>query len=198
MFDIQNTLVEKSTAAVKFACDLKACRGACCTMPGGRGAPLLDEEIKEIRDAFPFVKDYLSRGHLQRIEEVGLFEGEQGDYTTPCYNHGACVFVTYEHGIAKCSFEKAYFEGKIAWRKPLSCHLFPIRVDRGFADRLRFEFISECLPAIDKGNIENIYLSDFLKDALVRAYGTSWYRQFLDACSVERNLQKTFDIERLL
>jgi hypothetical protein len=187
MFVIENTQVEGTVATVKFACDLKACKGACCTMPGGRGAPLLDDEVDEIRRAFPVVKTYLSLEHLRRIERTGLVEGEPGDYTTPCIDHRACIFVTYEQGIAKCSFEKAFFDGKINWRKPLSCHLFPIRIDRKKPERMRFEFISECLPALDKGNVEGIYLSDFLKEALIRFSGESWYQEFLQACELSRS-----------
>ncbi|HLF20017.1 MAG TPA: DUF3109 family protein, partial [Bacteroidota bacterium] len=169
--------------------DLNACKGACCTLPGGRGAPLLDSEINEIQKAFPLIQKYLGPDHRHRIEEKGLFEGSDGDYTTPCYKNRACVFVTYEQGIAKCSFEKSFMNGEISWRKPLSCHLFPIRVERGTQDKLRFEFISECIPALDKGNLEDTYLSDFLKEALVRAYGELWYENFLELCDAARSGQ---------
>ncbi len=196
MFVIQETTVDQPVASIKFACDLKSCKGACCTLRGGRGAPLLSEEISEIQKAYPIIKKYLSDEHLARIDEMGLFEGSEEDYTTPCYENRACVFVTYENGIAKCSFEKAYLKGEISWRKPLSCHLFPIRIDRGTQDHLRFEFISECNPALDKGSEEDIYLTDFLKEALVRAYGEPWYERFLQLCKTTRT-GRSMNEERL-
>ncbi|MBI4427778.1 MAG: DUF3109 family protein [Ignavibacteriales bacterium] len=189
MYVIQETTVDKPISGIKFACDLNACKGACCTLPGGRGAPLLDSEIAEIQKAFPLVHKYLSAEHLNRIKENGLYEGTDGDYSTPCYKNRACVFVTYEGGIAKCSFEKAFLEGEISWRKPISCHLFPIRVDHRGQEHIRFEFISECASALDKGDLEDIYLSDFLKESLVRAYGEQWYNRFLGLCESVRSGQ---------
>lgn len=189
MFIIQETTIGEPIAGIKFACDLKACKGACCTLPGGRGAPLLDSEISEIQRAFPVIEKYLSPDHRARIAEKGLFEGSHGDYTTPCFKNRACAFVTYEQDIARCSFEKAYMNGEIAWRKPLSCHLFPIRVERGTQDNLRFEFISECVPALDEGNLKDIYLLDFLREALVRAYGELWCKNFLELCDAARSGQ---------
>ena len=103
-----------------------------------------------------------------------------------CFNNRACVFVLYEEGIARCAFEKAFLEGRLKWRKPLSCHLFPIRIDRGMIHRLRYERISECDSALDCGEQKNIYLSDFLKEPLVRAFGSTWYEDFHFKCEWER------------
>ncbi len=155
-------------------------------MPGPKGAPLTEVETKEIEKAFPVIKKYLSRDHIRAIDEHGLVERSGGDVTTSCFDHKACVFVTYDKGIAKCSFETAYFRNEIGWRKPLSCHLFPIRVDRDFHEHLRYESISECSPALDRGQIENIELSNFLKDALVRRFGETWYEEFQKACTSQR------------
>ncbi len=182
MFIIQDTIVDGPIATTKFACDLGRRKGACCTIPGGRGAPLLDSELDEIRAAFPTVKKYLSQMHLQTIEERGLFEGRPGNYTTTCVQNRACVFVTFENGIAKCSFEKAYLQREIGWRKPISCHLFPLRVDNGSRTRLRYEFPAECSPALERGDREEVFLSDFLKDALSRALGQEWCEEFSNSC----------------
>ena len=184
-YEISKIEVDEAIPEVRFACDLKACRGACCTMPGANGAPLREDEVEEIERAFPAIRKYLSREHLETIRLGGLVDGPPGDRTTPCYNSRACVFVTYEEGIAKCAFEKAYWKGEIGWRKPLSCHLFPIRVGR--TNQLRFEYIPECRPALERGKKENIYVSDFLKDSLTRAYGSSWYAAFKRLCSRHRN-----------
>lgn len=187
MFVIQETTAEPSLADVKFACDLARCKGACCTLPGGAGAPLLDEEVGEIERAYAAVKPMLNADHRAIVERTGFVEGSAGHYNTPCFDNRACVYVTFEDGIAKCSFEKAFQQGISTFRKPLSCHLFPIRVDRGPKPHLRFEFIPECVPALTRGGKENIYLSDFLKSSLLRTYGQSWYNEFLSLCDFERS-----------
>jgi hypothetical protein len=192
MIEIQKTMVEDSIPDIRFACNTSACKGACCTIAGGQGAPLLEEELEQIEHSFPIIKSYLPQAHLDTIVQFGLFEGEAKAYTTMCFNNRACVFVLYEEGIARCAFEKAFFEGKLKWRKPLSCHLFPIRIDRGITHRLRYERISECDPALDCGERENIYLSNFLKEPLVRAFGSTWYEDFQFTCDWKRK-----DIEAL-
>ncbi len=186
MIEIQKILVEDNIPDIQFACNTSACKGACCTIPGGQGAPLLDEELELIEKSFPVVKSYLPQEHLDTILQSGLYEGVPRAYTTMCFNNRACVFVLYEEGIAKCAFEKAFLEGKIKWRKPLSCHLFPIRIDSDMTYRLRYEQISECDPALDCGQQSNTYLINFLKEPLVRAYGSSWYEDFLLKCRSER------------
>ena len=186
MFSVRDITVGGSIADVKFACDLSRCKGACCTMPGPKGAPLTEDECQEIEKVFPVIRKYLNEDHLRTIDEHGLVERSGGEITTTCFDHRACVFVTYENGIARCSFEKAFFNGEIGWRKPLSCHLFPIRVDHGFDDYLRYESIPECRPALERGQGENIDLSDFLKDALIRLYGEDWYAEFHQECASRR------------
>lgn len=188
MFSVDHTTVDASIAEVKFACNLSRCKGACCTMPGPKGAPLTEEESKEIEKAFPVIRKYLNEDHLRAIDERGLVDRSGGEITTNCFDHRACVFVTYEKGVAKCSFETAFFKNEIGWRKPLSCHLFPIRVDHGFGDHLRYESIPECSPALEHGHAENIELSDFLKDALVRLYGVAWYEEFQRECASRKSV----------
>lgn len=175
-------LIDNAIPATKFSCDLHRCKGACCTMPGHRGAPLLSGELEEIRSAYPVIKKYLSEEHQETIHRDGMFQGKPGDYTTQVVRERACVFTAWENGIAKCSFEKAYFAGELSWRKPISCHLFPIRIDNGIPERLRFEYITECKPALERGEVEDMPLAEFLKSALVRAYGEQWYNEFLKYC----------------
>lgn len=182
MHTIDEILIDPSIPSMRFRCDLKRCKGACCTIPGGKGAPLLDEELEELRKAVPVVRKYLSEEHLAVIDQQGFVEGGPGEFVTTCVRQRACVFVAYEEGIAKCSLEKAYFNGEISWRKPLSCHLFPLRVDRGLRDYLRFEYLPQCQPALEHGRETDTSLSKFLKDALTRAYGTDWYRRFAKLC----------------
>jgi hypothetical protein len=178
-----NPLVDEEVAKTRFACDLGRCKGACCTMPGHRGAPLLEAELEEIEKALPVVRKYLSFQHKDTIDERGWMQGRRGDYTTQVVDRKACVFVVFENGIATCAFEKAFLNREIQWRKPVSCHLFPIRVRQEPSHALRFEFIAECQPAVERGQQENIPLWKFLETALVRAYGEEWYREFASYCS---------------
>jgi len=187
----EKPLIGDDIARVMFACDLARCKGACCTMPGARGAPLREEELEEIEKAYPAVRKYLSFRHKDTIEERGLVQGRKGDYTTQVVQNQACVFAFFENGIAKCAFEKAYQNNEIGWRKPISCHLFPIRVSQGEPDRLRFEGIAECQPAIDRGTKEQTWLSEFLRDPLSRAYGENWYEEFQKYCESRRNGEMT-------
>ena len=187
----EKPLVAEDIAKVQFACDLTRCKGACCTMPGARGAPLREDELEEIEKAYPVARKYLSFRHKDTIEERGLVQGRKGDYTTQVVQNQACVFAFFENGIAKCAFEKAYLNNEIGWRKPMSCHLFPIRVALGEPDRLRFESIAECQPAAERGTTEHVWLVDFLRDALTRRYGESWYQEFRMDCDARRKGELT-------
>jgi len=186
MLEKRQTIIDDTIPRIKFACNISACKGACCTLAGGTGAPLLDDELEQIEQAFPIIKSLLPKEHLESIAQYGLYEGRPGSYTTMCFNNRACVFVLYEDGIARCAFEKAFGEGKLKWKKPISCHLFPIRVSRDVPDRLHYERIAECDFAIDRGENENILLSDFLKEPLIRAYGLTWYEELRRLCDWER------------
>ena len=182
MILIDEIAVDLKVPQMHFACDLGECKGACCTLKGGRGAPLTDDEVEEIYAAYPKVMKYLPAEHKKWIQDHGLVEGEPGRYATECKDEEACVFVFYEQGIAKCSFEKAYLSGEIKWRKPISCHLFPLRAGGGPSSDLRFEYLHECEPAFAKGLREKTRLFRFLKDVLVRVYGEEWYKHFETEC----------------
>jgi len=182
MFTIGEAIVEDAIARERFACDLGRCHGACCTLPGGRGAPLEDAELQYLVNSFPAAKKYLPPEHLQVIETDGLYEGEPGSYATTCIDEQACVFVFYEEGIAKCSFERARLNGETTWLKPLSCHLFPIRISSLFSERLRYETIAECKPALRRGAKEDVPLYEFLREPLLRKFGQAWYDEFLLQC----------------
>lgn len=173
MFVIGEISVHESVASTKFACDLQRCKGACCTFAGGRGAPLRDDEVNDVESAFPVIESMLPEEHREAIRRHGLIDGTAGNYATPCVDGKACVFVFYEDGIAHCSFERAFFDRKISWRKPISCHLFPIRIGRD-GKEIHFENFSECEPALRKGAYENIGVHRFAHDSLARAFGPEW------------------------
>lgn len=182
MFVVGEAVIDEAIRRVSFRCDVKACKGACCTTEGGRGAPLADSEVDEINHALPVVAQYLSEQSLRLLQTAGPVEGEPGSYATPCIANRECAFVCFdEGGIARCAFEKAYCEGLTAWRKPLSCHLFPIRVRPG-SNALYYEEIDECSPARILGRSEGVLLHDFLAEPLIRRYGGSWYEEFRHAC----------------
>ncbi len=164
---IDEITFEENIKRTYFACDIEKCKGACCTLDGGRGAPLLDEELQEIENAFPIIKKYLPEKHLATIKKYGLYEGNPGKYATQCVENKACVFVYYENDIALCAFEKAFLQKEISWQKPLSCHLFPIRINR-VTQTAFFEYCSVCSPALEKGTKEHILLEDFLEKPLQR------------------------------
>lgn len=173
MFVIGDISVHPSVAETKFACDLERCKGACCTFPGGRGAPLRDEEVAELQRAYPVVEAYLPERHRYTIERNGMVEGSPGNYATQCVEGAACVFVLYDGAVAKCAIEQAFLEGRIGWRKPESCHLFPIRRSRD-GKSIHFEYFHECEPALERGRRENIGVHAFSDAPLTRVFGREW------------------------
>ncbi len=174
---VEDVLVRKEIATTKFSCDLSKCKGACCTLESEYGAPLLDEEIDEIYKILHIVKEYLPELHKAKIEKEGFYEVKENELMTKSVDSKACVFVYYENDIAKCGIEKAFYDGKISFKKPISCHLFPIRISKFGGDILRYEKFSECKPALEKGEILNTTVVDFCKDSLERLYGKKWYEK---------------------
>jgi hypothetical protein len=179
MLLIEDLLVEEDLTTALFNCDLEKCKGACCTFPGETGAPLLDSEVELCKEAYPIVKEYLSERNIAYIEKHGVTEGTKGSYSTVCINNRDCVFVYFDGDIAKCAIEKGYFAKKLDFRKPLSCHLYPIRVSKFGVNYLYYSQIEECQPGRKKGQLENIPLYATLKEALIRAYGSDWYEIFV-------------------
>ncbi len=182
MFEIGRAVFEDAVARASFCCDLERCKGACCCIAGGRGAPLEDDEVLEIEKAYPVVRRYLSAESIKAIETSGLVEGRPGDFATTCIRERECVFVVFENGIARCSFEKAYEAGALDWRKPISCHLFPLRVRSFGQEFVRYEEIPECDAARERGAAEGVPLWRFLKEPLIRKFGETWYERLIAHC----------------
>jgi hypothetical protein len=161
----------------KFVCDLGSCKGACC-VAGDSGAPLEPEETMILEEIFEQVKPYMNEEGIKTIEKRGLWEtDEDGDLVTPLVGGvGACAFVIYENGIAKCSIEKAYLEGKVSFKKPISCHLYPIRVSKQpYYTMLNYHRWGLCKPAIKNGKALGVPAFRFLKEPLERKFGKEWY-----------------------
>lgn len=175
MIVIDNILVDEQVLTTPFLCDLTACHGACCTMKGGAGAPLLNDEVQMVRDAVLPASKYLSTHSLEALASSNPVVGTEGDYTTLCIDDADCVFVFYEQGIAKCAIERAHANGETAFRKPLSCHLFPARVADFGGPYIYYEEIPECRPALAKGKATGVTAFEMLKQPLERAFGEEWY-----------------------
>jgi hypothetical protein len=177
---VGNIVVRKEIMETHFKCDLLKCKGACCTFESNYGAPLKWEEISSINSVLPAVVEYLPSLHRKEIEEKGFYEVKDNEPLIRSIDNRACVFVYYENNIAKCGMEKAFIDGKTGFRKPISCHLFPIRISDFGGDILRFEHLDECQPAIELGKKDNTTVAEFCEDSLTRLYGEEWYSQFME------------------
>lgn len=178
---VGDVLVREEIANTPFNCNLAKCKGACCTIDSKLGAPLAKEEIKIIGKILDVVFFYLPEGHRVEIEKEGFYDIIDGEYLIKSINNKACVFVYYENNIAKCAIERAFLDGKTDFKKPISCHLFPIRVSDFGGDILKFEKFEECEPAIESGKINNTTVAEFCKEPLERLYGKKWYSQLKEA-----------------
>ncbi len=185
MILIENVLIDDAIAKSNFSCELNGCKGACCTFPGEYGAPLKQEEIELINQSKNAAREYLSEKSKKVLDTEGFAKEIDGELFTVCIEKKDCVFVYYEGQIAKCALEKAYYDGKTKWKKPLSCHLFPIRVGNFAGKYLYYEKIKECNPGVANGNAQNIKLYKYLKEPLTRAYGASWYKKLEDKLEKE-------------
>jgi hypothetical protein len=180
MFDFENidgVLINKEILKTKFTCNLEICKGACCTMKSEFGAPLLESEIGIIEENLPIIKKYLSSKSVKSIEKDGFWEEKDSELMTRSINHRDCVFVYYEGDIAKCAIEKAYNEKKIDFIKPISCHLFPIRVNDFGGDVLKYEKYSDCDPALEKGKKTGLSILEFCEKPIKRAYNSDFFNK---------------------
>jgi len=178
MIVVDDKIVSDDVVKVLFSCDLAACSGDCC-VEGDEGAPLEEEEIGIIEDALDEIAPYMREEGLKVVDNTGVFDyGADGDYVTPLVNNRECAFVYFEKGIAFCAIEKAYREGKIDFIKPISCHLYPIRITK-YADfeAVNYHQWSICSSALACGLKKGIPVYESLKEPLVRKYGAQWYAE---------------------
>lgn len=160
-----------------FYCDLEKCKGACCTLENAYGAPLTIEETNTLVKLVDIVKQYLPEKSRIALEKYGPFEKHKGNYHARTIDERECIFVYWENEIAKCSIEKAFMNREIDFRKPISCHLFPIKRNFFGHDVVRTEFLKICKDAIAKGLDSKTLVYEFCKDSLVRLYGNKWYEK---------------------
>ncbi len=165
-----------------FVCDLKKCQGACC-VEGDSGAPLEKEELAILDDIYEEVKPFLTEEGIREIEKQGKHTTDQdNDYVTPIINGQECAYaIRDKKGTLKCGIEQAYQAGKTSFRKPISCHLYPLRVDSyDNYDAVNYHRWYICHPACDLGRALGVPLYRFLKEPLIRKYGEDWYNELVE------------------
>lgn len=178
MIAINNTIVSEDLLEKKFVCDLNKCKGECC-VAGDAGAPLEEDELEILEKIYEKVKPYIPADGIQAIDEQGLYviDGDN-DLTTPLVDGKHCAFVLFEEGIAKCSIEKAYNEKQIDFKKPVSCHLYPVRISKfKNYDAVNYDKWDVCRPACKCGKDLGISVYQFLREPLIRKYGEDWYKE---------------------
>ena len=179
MLQIGDTIVSLDLFEKKFSCDLSVCKGECC-VAGESGAPLEEEEIAVLEEILPVVWDDLSDASKEVIRQQGVFYvDEDSDSVTSIVNGCECVFTYFdENGICKCVIEKAFRAGKIDFYKPVSCHLYPVRLEKykNFT-AVNYHKWSVCYAAWELGKKMGTPVYLFLKEPLIRRFGKEWYKQ---------------------
>lgn len=189
MIIIENILVSDELVEEQFVCDLVKCKGGCC-VDGDAGAPLAGDERARIDEVLEAVKPYLNERSLNEIEKQGNYVwNDEFGWVTPAIDGGICVYATTDAmGIVKCGIEQAYRDGKVTWKKPISCHLFPVRIKlskNGKQEYVNYEPRDTlCKPACKLGKRLKVPVYAFLKEPLIRKYGDEFY-ETLDAIAKE-------------
>jgi len=182
MIKVGSVLVSDDIRDVEFVCHLEKCKGACC-VEGDLGAPLEEDELGVMEQIQVEVKPYLTPEGREAIEQQGAYIlDEDGDYSTPTVGGRECAYSHYDkQGVLKCGIEQAYLDGKVSFRKPISCHLYPIRVTKKKDfEAVNYHKWSICSAACSFGKSLQVPLYKFLKDPLVRKYGEGWYNELVE------------------
>ncbi len=178
MFQLNKTIISEEILEKEFVCNLSACKGACC-VDGDAGAPLTREETQILVDLYPKVKPFLRPEGIQAIEEQGAFViGTDGEFETTLIDGKDCAYVIFDDQTALCGIEQAYNEGIVNWKKPVSCHLYPIRV-KEYSDfaAVNYHKWHICSDACSLGKELQVPVYKFVKEALVRKFGEQWYEE---------------------
>ncbi len=178
MFQIGTTLVSEDILEKEFVCNLSACKGACC-VDGDAGAPLLEEELAILKEIYPKVKPFLRKEGIEAIEKQGVHvTGTDGELETPLIDNKDCAYVIFDKKVALCGIEQAYNQGEISWKKPVSCHLYPVRVkDFKEFQAVNYDIWDICDDACTLGKSLEVPVYKFVKEALIRKFGIDWYSE---------------------
>lgn len=182
MIIVGDAIISEELLNVCFVCDFSKCLGHCCVV-GDAGAPLTKEETVILPSIYQSIKSYLSYKSLQSIAKQGVYVKDfEGELTTPLMDNKHCVYAYFDDKkIARCAIEKAYLDGVINYQKPLSCHLYPVRITKNNPyDAVNYHRWHICEPARKYGENLNVPLFEFAKDALTRKYGNRWYEEFVN------------------
>ena len=177
LFQLKKTIISERILEEDFVCNLSACKGACC-VAGDAGAPLDKEEVEILKDVYPKIKSLLRSEGVAAIEKEGTAtKNDFDEYETTLVNNAECAYVLFDdNNIAKCGIEEAYNKGLIDWKKPISCHLYPIRVKKfSEFEAVNYEQWDICDPACTLGASLKVPVYKFVKEALVRKFGEEWY-----------------------
>ena len=181
LVEIEDKIVSTEIFSKKFICDLTACKGACC-IEGDEGAPLSLDEVDILEESLEAIKPYMRKEGLDAVEKNGVFYMDvDNEPVTTLVNNSECAFVYFdEKGITKCSVEKANSEGKIDFKKPISCHLYPIRVKQYQKFKaINYSEWNICAPACLCGEKLNVPVFRFLKEPLIRAFGVPFFNELI-------------------
>lgn len=190
--EIQDKLVSSELFSKQFVCNLSACKGACC-VEGDTGAPLEKKEIRQIERSLDKIKPFMTKAGINAVDKEGVsYLDSFDDPVTMLVNGKECAFVFRdENGITKCAIEKAYREKKIKFNKPISCHLYPIRVKKlEKFESLNYDRWSICKDACTLGKELKVPVYKFLKEPIVRAYGEDFYKE-MEIVAAELDAVKT-------
>lgn len=179
MLQIQKTLVSLDLLEKRFVCDLQKCKGACC-VEGDAGAPLLEEELEVVEKMYEKVKPFMRKEGIAAIEKQGRhIIDDEGEPVTPLVKGKECAYVVFEkNGSTRCAFELAYNAGKTDFKKPVSCHLYPVRIAKyNEFEAVNFQSWEICKPACICGEKLNVKVYRFVKEALIRRYGEAWFEE---------------------
>jgi hypothetical protein len=188
MLRIGDTIFSFDILEKRFKCNLPSCFGNCCRY-GDSGAPLLSSEVKILNEIWPVVKPYLRPQGIRVIEEKGTSTIDtDNEIVTPLISNEECAYTILNGNIYMCGLEKAWSESKTGFQKPLSCHLFPVRVKQfsGFT-AVNYQELAICSSACEKGREDGIYIYEFLKQPLIRAFGKEMYNEL---CIAAQELRK--------
>jgi hypothetical protein len=175
---IDNILISEKVVEGQFVCDLLKCKGGCCE-DGDAGAPLEKEELDRLNEVYEIVKPYLTPAGIKEIETSGRYQYDREfGWVTPTIHGKMCAYGYKDgKGIIKCGIEQAYYDGKIAWKKPVSCHLYPIKTSRTRTGEVMNYEPREtlCHPGCVQGEKLKVPAYVFLKEAIIRKYGEDFY-----------------------
>jgi hypothetical protein len=185
MLQIDKAIISSDLFKENFLCDLNKCKGVCCIY-GESGAPLDPEEADILDNIYEKIRPFLRPESVVTINKYGTSViDKDGDIVTPLIEDKECVYVYFDNDIAKCSIEKAYYAGVMDFKKPLSCHLYPVRITKyAQFDAVNCHKCNICQEAFENGRKSDLPLYVFLKEALTRKYGEEWYRQLCSAHSL--------------